>query len=311
MADGRNKSWLRAAYRRLPFKRPALLALRAAGFTRLIPARLRRYLAFQGPFSVTTTAGTFLMVNGYGFEIESGLFWEGERSFEPATTRMWMTLAADAQFIFDVGANTGVFALLAQSVNPTATVHAFEPIARVHAVLAENCRINSARAGFGITCHRVALSDYSGEGLMHDLPVEHMYTASLNNIHKGRGQTMQGITEAVPVMRFDDFLERHAIGGLDLVKIDVESHEPSVLRGFGSLIDRYHPTLLVEIWNNEVGTAAEAILASCGYLYYALLDDQGPTLVQHIKNDHPDRGYINYLVCTHAVAERLRLRTSA
>ncbi len=66
---------------------------------------------------------------------------------------------------------------------------------------------------------------------MFDLPVEHMYTAFLNkDVHLERGNSMHSITEAVSVQRLDHFCATHYVVP-DIIKIDVESHEPAVLRG--------------------------------------------------------------------------------
>lgn len=97
-----------------------------------------------------------------------------------------------------------------------AEVHAFEPISRVHSILTANIALNQAVPS-PIAAHRVALSDCSGEGQMFDLPVEHMYTASLNkDIHAERGNTMAACTELVPVQRMDDFLSAHNCERSDL-----------------------------------------------------------------------------------------------
>ena len=39
---------------------------------------------------------------------------------------------------------------------------------------------------------------------------------------------------------------------VDLLKIDVETHEPAVLKGFLDLLRRDRPTLLIELLTDEV-----------------------------------------------------------
>jgi hypothetical protein len=153
----------------------------------------------------------------------------------------------------------------------------------------------------------LALSDYSGQGEMFDLPIEHIYTATLNrDLHAERGQLIESVKEVAAVLRLDDFIKQHNIKGLDLIKIDVESHEPAVLRGMGEYLRKFHPSLIIEIWNNEVGVAVEAALEDCDYLYFALVTEL-PELTSHIRNNFPDVGYINYLVCTPLIAKSLGL----
>ncbi len=285
-----------------------MLAIRAMGLGRLIPTRVKGYLVFEGPFVVRVESHEFVMLNGYGREIEASIFWDGLGAFEGGTLPWWQKLAQRSHVILDIGANTGIYSLLAKALQPTAEVHAFEPIARVHRILNANFALNSRSAPQPLA-HRVALSDYTGEGQMFDLPVEHMYTASLNkDIHAERGNPMAACIESVPVQRLDDFLAEQGCQRVDLIKIDVESHEPSVLRGLGDWLIRCHPSMIVEIWNNSVGEAVEGALQGCEYLYFALTD-KAPEPRVNIRNDFPDRGYLNYLICTEPIARELGLAT--
>jgi hypothetical protein len=60
----------------------------------------------------------------------------------------------------DVGANIGVYSLLAASiVGPGGMVHAFEPMKRTFERLVENVAMNALRH---VQCHRLALSDAAG-----------------------------------------------------------------------------------------------------------------------------------------------------
>jgi FkbM family methyltransferase len=285
-----------------------LSLLRFIGAASFIPKRLKGYLAFTGPFSVRVEKSSFTMLHGYGREIESTIFWDGVDAFEPTTIRWWCELSKRSKYVFDIGANTGIYSLVAKTLNPNAEVHAFEPLGRIHAILEENLRINNLRVpSLPTKAHRMALSDYSGMGKMFDLPVEHMYTAALNrNVHAERGQPLQSVQESVPVMRLDEFLHQQNIQGMDLIKIDVESHEPAVIRGLGECLRAFHPTMIVEIWNNEVGVAVEDALEGCDYCYFALAAER-PERTLHIRNDFPDKGYINYLVCTQKMAHELGL----
>jgi FkbM family methyltransferase len=305
------KKILRTVYRSIPFKRPLILAIRSLGIEPLLPVRLKSYLVFEGPFIVPVDGQTFHMLNGYGREIESTIFWNGLYAFESNTLQWWQILAKRSQVILDIGANTGIYALMAKTLNPSAEVHAFEPISRVYSILTANIALNQAvhLTPPPIAVHCMALSDYSGEGQMFDLPVEHMYTASLNkDIHAERGNPMPACTEQVTVQRLDHFLNSHHCERLDLIKIDVESHEPAVLRGLGDWLIRCHPSMIVEIWNNSVGEAVEGALQGCEYLYFALTD-KAPELRVNIRNDFPDRGYLNYLICTEPIARELGFAT--
>ena len=294
---------LRYLYRPLPFKAPILKWLRGTGLSGMIPNRIKPFLVFKGVFEVCLEKTSFKMCHGYGHYIEAIVFWHGVDAFESSTMLCWKQLSTRSKYIFDIGANTGFYTLIAKSLNPSAEIHAFEPIRRIYSTLDKNIKLNSFSVPPAVLAHRLALSDYSGEGNMFDLPEDHNYTATLNrNLYAECDPPLESITEPAEVMRFDDFITKHDVAGCDLIKIDVESHEASVLRGMGDLLKFYRPTLIVEIWNNKVGSEAEEILKDCGYLYFSL-ENSGPSPTQHIRNNHPETGYINYLICTPAVAE--------
>ena len=249
------------------------------------------------------------MLHGYGRDIESSIFWDGLASFEPTTIPWWSELSKRSTYIFDIGANTGIYSLISKTLNPNAEVHAFEPLVRIYSILEDNFQLNNFNGvAPSIKAHRMALSDYSGVGEMYDLPVEHMYTASLNrNIHLERNPDgMQSIQESVQVMRLDEFLQKNNIQRVDLIKIDVESHEAAVISGMGKCLRSFQPTMIVEIWNNEVGAAVEEVLDDCGYYFFSLAEVQ-PVQTQHIRNDLPDNGFVNYLLCTPKMAVELGL----
>lgn len=304
------KESLRHAYRLLPLKRPLIYALRSLGVGRLLPNAAKEFLVFEAPFSIQLVEekSSFEINNGYGRQIEALCFWDGVQAFEPSTIKLWRQLALDANVIVDIGANTGIYSFVAKSVNPQSDVYSFEPIDRIYQILKKNVSLNSHRwqPTREIHAFNVALSDYDGYGEMFDLPVEHMYTASLNkDIHAARGNPMASVTESVKVQRLDTFCETHALIP-DLIKIDVESHEPAVLRGMGDLLKKYQPTIICEIWDNSVGEAVEASLKGRGYNFIAIGDTL--TKMKHVCNHEPNKGYINYLFAPDDLLSRLPVR---
>jgi hypothetical protein len=52
---------------------------------------------------------------------------------------------------------------------------------------------------------------------------------------------------------------------VSLMKIDVEGHEPEVLRGAKSVLKRDGPVVLFEILSGPVGQACIEMLRACGY----------------------------------------------
>ena len=125
--------------------------------------------------------------------------------------------------VFDVGANVGDWAELALAINPTITLHCFEPISASFAQL--EGRGLRARAAL----NRAALSDADGEVELtvfgETSPVNSMVCAEENSLGRPQG------LERTPALRFDTYVEREGLESVDFVKLDVEGAEMLVLRG--------------------------------------------------------------------------------
>ncbi|HET9838588.1 MAG TPA: FkbM family methyltransferase, partial [Candidatus Angelobacter sp.] len=123
----------------------------------------------------------------------------------------------------DVGANIGPFALqLAKKVGDSGAVHAFEADPYVYGRLAQNCRLN----GFEdrLYCHNAALTNRNG-------PIE-FYRSDRS--HSGWGSLVKFSDIAVDSQKvegitLDSFVQQAQVGKVDLLKIDVEAHEPELL----------------------------------------------------------------------------------
>ena len=117
------------------------------------------YLRFRGIFDVPIDDSHSFQMKSYGASLENSIFWAGiTGEWEAASVKLWMKLAKDAEIIFDVGANTGIYALVAKTINPNAKVYAFEPIERIFEKLAYNNQLNN----FDISCLKYGVSDKNG-----------------------------------------------------------------------------------------------------------------------------------------------------
>lgn len=304
------KSFLKIIYRRLPFKRIIASFVRRSKLLYLLKDNQRiiiaNYLVFEGKIKIKTETGSFFYMElGYGLQIEAMIYYFGVNAFEDGTISLWTKLVNKSDVIIDIGANTGIYTMLASSINPKSNIYAFEPIYRVYNILEKNIKNNSLHPK--VEAFKMALSDYNGVGQMYDLPVEHMYTASLNkNIHEERGQKLEATVENVEVSTLDAFKQKKLLSKIDLIKIDVESHEPSVLKGMVEILKNDLPTMVVEIWNNDVGSKVEEIINIFPYEYYIIYTNSLQK-VSSIKNDNPEKGYLNYLICTSEIAKSLKI----
>lgn len=149
----------------------------------------------------------------------------------------------------DVGANVGDYAEAVLRRMPQARVHCFEIVPSVHAELRARLGHEPAAVlnGFGLSDRdaEVAVSYYPDsrtESRIDALP-----------------RTMRTEVITGRIRRGDDYLAEQGIERVDLLKIDTEGHELSVLRGFGQALAQGRITVI----QFEYGTtwlAARALL---------------------------------------------------
>lgn len=288
------KTPVRFLYRIFPMKAAVFSLVRKA---LPLPHSVFKHLHFVGEFAVPLEGREFRLMH-HGFEIENEIFWKGLTSgWEGGSMRLWIQLCKESMFIVDVGANTGIYALVAKTLNPKAKVLAFEPVKRVYEKLVDNCRRNA----FEIACFQTALSNFDGEGVIYDPQTAHLSSVTLN---ENLNPTADCIPVKTRVQRLASVLDGLEPGAkIDLLKIDVETHEVEVLEGLGERLRSQKPSMLIEILNDSVAARLECLLEGLGYLYFNLDDVSEP-----VRQDHLSRSlHFNFLVCQPDVARRLHL----
>lgn len=214
------------------------------------------------------------------------LYWRGIEGWEPETLRVFRRLVAEAEVFVDVGANKGIFSLVALASSPRLRVEAFEPVDRVRAALTDNLGRNGwlGRA----TVHDVALSDRSGTA---DFLVPSGALPRSAHLTSAAYRSSTGTVTEVPVQPLDSVVT----GRVDLIKIDVEGTEDSVLRGARRILAEQRPVLVIECLPEGPCRQVQSELAAHNYRF-AHLTDRGPVAVTDIVPD-PARRLRNFL-CT-------------
>jgi FkbM family methyltransferase len=289
------KAILKKVYRKIPFKKELYSGIRHFW---LPPQKIYQHLHFEGEFDVgIKNGGSFKMIH-YGYQIENEIFWAGlYGGWEKQSIQLWVQLCKKATIIVDVGANTGIYSLIAACVNPAATIYSFEPVKRVYEKFLRNIEINS----FSIQPFNEAVSDFDGTAVIYDQFTEHIYSVTVNKNLAAPNVLVNKVE--VKTITLNTFIQNHQISNIDLIKIDVETHEPEVLRGFSEYIPKYLPTILIEILNEEIAQHITEIISGLNYLYFNI-DEKGqvkqtPNLT---KSD-----YYNYLICRPEIARTINL----
>jgi FkbM family methyltransferase len=130
----------------------------------------------------------------------------------------------DNPVIFDVGANVGEYTASALEINPGARLHCFEP-SRPHSEV-----LKTRLAHQSVVINPFGLSDAAETRSLHkDCDVTGL--ASLIPRDLTHLNIQLDKLESVQLEVGDNYVARHGITAIDLLKIDVEGWEMSVLKG--------------------------------------------------------------------------------
>lgn len=219
--------------------------------------------------------------------VSNRVFWDGWAGYESETAPLFFTLAKRARVIVDVGAHVGFYTLLGAHANPEGYVYAFEPLPKIFERLTRNVAINRLS---NIECVASAVGEFEGtadfyrstDGIPSSSSLSFEFMRSRDNL----------MSIKVPVVRLDHFVKKRQLEHVDLIKIDTESTEASVLAGFGETLRRDRPNVVCEVLPGAGSeTALERVFRSIGYDYY-LLTPEG--LIQRDRVEgHPE--WLNYL----------------
>lgn len=203
-----------------------------------------------------------------GSEIEWCVLFKGY--YEVDLSNFLKTLVKPGMIVFDVGANVGVHSILTGSrVTDSGTVFAFEPNPGIRRRLQKNLQLNDLE-------HRVSviplgLSDRTGKARFW-VPLEGSPNMGISSLHPSADLPVE---IEILLSTLDDFFERQGLERLDVLKIDTEGNDMAVLRGARNVLERFSPTIIVEIHYGDGSDRAERaieegkrFLIEAGYDFY-------------------------------------------
>jgi FkbM family methyltransferase len=175
--------------------------------------------------------------------------------WEPAAQQWLVELLALGMVAYDIGANYGIHTLLlARRVGEQGSVFAFEPDANIRAALDEAVRINRFK---NVDVVPYAVSENTGRASFQ------------RGTHAGAGHltTDDSACDSISVdtITLDDFVFGRKQPPPNLIKIDVEGAESSVLRGAEQVLAQFNPTLLIDLHTPWEDIAVGNVLSRHGY----------------------------------------------
>ena len=252
-------------------------AIRAAGLTKAVRGSLGP-IAGRLILRLAPSANRPFLIHGHRMVLASGDRYPpiamAMGRYEEKTTQLVQRLIKPGMVVIDVGAHVGYYTLLAaQRVGPTGKVYTFEPEPDNHALLLKNIELNGYR---NVVATREAVSHRVGSSTLYLTGLDNGRHSMYHNGLPERGSVV------VETTTLDSFLESQGWPRVDLVKIDVEGAEMSVLTGMDRLLREYddlkmilefNPSLLKSGGINPMGLLEKPV--SLGLKVYCIDDKEG------------------------------------
>jgi FkbM family methyltransferase len=201
------------------------------GKLRVIDSLWRTALSDQCTHRVATLKhGRFRMACDLSEMLQRQFYFFGTYFLEEDILSCWEATAVGAKVVFDVGANAGIYSLAALAVQPDAIVHAFEPTPEIAARLRAAATLNGLD---NLSIHQVAVLSQDGQATLKRFRGELGTNEGMNFVSQ---RTNDSEGESVQAVCLDRFCGDRSIARVDLLKLDVQGHEYSVLQGAERLI---------------------------------------------------------------------------
>jgi FkbM family methyltransferase len=190
--------------------------------------------------------------------------------------------------VVDVGANIGIYTnFLADLVGPGGTVFAFEPSRLNFSRLRSNVRSDN------VTMIEAAVGETSGTAqlfLSHEANVDHRLYDS------GDGRSAVDVS----LVSLDDYFP--AGSRVDFIKVDVQGHEYSVLKGAERIFkDNPHLVCVLEFWPFGLAKAGVApkdlmsLIADLGFAH-EVIGSRSAMITHPDSGSFPESEYCNLII---------------
>lgn len=214
-------------------------------------------------------------------------------SYEQVETELVCANLSDDSVFFDIGANVGLYSLSVAYRIRGVRIHAFEPVPDTLLGFKDNLSRNGLDGR--VILNQLAVGETEGQVYITS---DHDCSNYLIHSDSDENKIEVGCT------RLDKYVRDNSIQRVDVVKIDVEGREFSVLRGAEESLKRFRPIVIVELleapsdfFDRKVEPFRETInlMVSLGYEYYVIDDKNDLVHMRRMQEAFFSKSYHNYL----------------
>ena len=167
--------------------------------------------------------------------IQQQLFWYGY--YEKNSILTWEAFVKPDDIVFDIGANTGYYSLVAA---PKAKrVYAFEPAQSIRRSLEKNIQLNKFS--------NISVEDYaiSNERKETQLYLSDRDNTGMTGLYPA--ENFKGNIEFIRTITLDEWATDHITQRIAMIKIDAEGSEMNILTGMEIILKEQKPVIFIEI----------------------------------------------------------------
>lgn len=202
-----------------------------------------------------------------------GYLWSTETSYEyilgtyedPETMRIFLSWLEAGSVFYDLGANTGFYALTANRIISSGKIYSFEPFPSAQQAFQQHVKLN----GRFIKNNNIRLLPYAVSDSEKQVEFSSNSIQLEGNTYINGSPVFNGTKDfiTVPCYSVDGLLKLN-YDKPDVIKIDVEGAEYDVLRGAINTLEQYKPNILLATHDCHLpGVKADCIrlLQQLGY----------------------------------------------
>jgi FkbM family methyltransferase len=257
---------------------------------KIIPLRISQHLYFNGVFTARFYGRKTVKLLHVGHQIENEIYWRGfEGCHEKKSMQIFASIVENLnpKVVWDIGANSGTYGVLTKALKPECEVVFFEPIPKAVDLIRSNLELNN----FTGKVFEIAVGDFDGEGEIF-LEIGHDFATSVTVNKNTLVDGVESEPMKINVRRLDTLIREQGLNPPGLVKLDVETYEYEVLKGWGSQFP-HDAIFLIEILRQDLAHKLIEFFPEHRYQFWNI-DDRRSTIRPVSKLEKSD--FYNFLV---------------